>query len=135
MRAEKIRQRLAQGPATWDDLAAVSGHDKRRCQIEVNRLQRECGCTIEKRRVTYLIMMYDPENPAPRICAWDGCDAPLRTHNGTGYCAIHTQLEARRRWLAMSRERRAEMAEEICGDPAAILVLFDNQLSLDGTPA
>jgi len=132
MRARKIRERLAQGPATWQELAAASNYDEHRCMIEVNRLERECGCTIELRQVTQVMLMYDPENPTARTCAWPNCSIPLRRHNGTGYCAIHTQAEARRRWHAMSPEDRAEMVCEICGDSAAVLALLDHQLELDG---
>jgi len=130
MRAEKIRRRLAEGPCTWADLASASGYDEHRCMMEVSRLQAEAGCTIELRTVTMVHLVYDPENLMPRTCGWPDCNAPLRLHNGTGYCPVHTQLEAQRRWRAMSPARRAELAEEVCGDSAAILALFDQQLCL-----
>jgi len=132
MRARKIRERLAQGPATWQELAEVSNYDEHRCMIEVNRLERECGCTIERRQVTQIKLMYDPENPTARFCGWPECRVPLRLHNGTGYCAVHTQAEARRRWHAMSPDERAEMVEEVCGDSAALLALVGYQFELDG---
>lgn len=131
MRAQTIRQRLAEGPCTWAELAAATGYDEHRCMIEVSRLRALCDCTIEYRQVTQVVLMYDPENPAARICGWPGCDEKLRLHNGTGYCGVHTQQEARRRWYALAPEERAELAEDICGDGAAALALFDKQLTID----
>jgi hypothetical protein len=131
MRAQSIRQRLAEGPCTWPELAAATGYDEHRCMIEVSRLQALSGCTIEYRQVTHVVLMYDPENLADRTCAWPGCQEKLRLHNGTGYCGVHTQTEAQRRWRALTPAQRAELAEDICGDGAAALALFDKQLSID----
>jgi len=136
MRAEKLRRALAEGPMTWERLAAATGLDVSRCMIEVRRLEVECGCSIARRKTTELRLIHDPEQPEldHKTCGWDGCDAVLRDTNETGYCGIHTQAEARRRWQAMSPAARRELAEAVCGDAVAILGLFDTQLSIDDVP-
>lgn len=130
MRAEAIRERLASGPATWAELMEASGLSEQRCMVEVSKLQSE-GVTIRLQKVTLVECLYDPERPAERFCAEPGCGRLLRHTNGTGWCSLHVQGEALRRWNALPEDRRKELAAAVCGDPCAIAELFDTQLSLE----
>src|SRR5512133_1609233 len=134
MRAEPLRARLTEGPATWAELAEATGWSEQRCMVEVSKLQRE-GAAVRLRTVTFVDLLYDPQHPVERTCAEPGCNVRLRHTNGTGYCAVHVQTQARSRWLALSPDVRRELAEDVCGDSAAWLSLFDTQLALSDADA
>lgn len=134
MRAESLRARLTEGPATWAELVEATGWSEQRCMVEVSKLQAE-GAAVRLRSVTFVDLLYDPQHPVERLCAEPGCTERLRHTNGTGYCTRHVQGEAASRWRALPANERRVLAEEVTGDPASWLALFDTQLALSDVDA
>ena len=93
---------LRVAPADTDQLAALVGCRPATVRSAVRRLQRRGyvlanetgrsggrGCRARYR------LVYDPEHPVRRRCAWDGCGARLASDNTGRFCSVHaSKLEA-----------------------------------------
>lgn len=138
-----ILEELRQGPRTTSELVEATGVSRNAVLCSLWTLNRDGGYTIANdvggevregrdgrlfdfaparggHREGHFRLVFDPEHPTVRVCAWPGCSTHLNRYNPSAYCLGHRRGVAR--LFLRCVDTRLEHEEVIAGDAGQLVL-------------